>query len=155
MIYSLRPARPEDAPVLRALLPQLAEFDVPKNRQTNDLWQGDVRLMEKLLAGEADNSHVIVAADASDTPIGMAMYTIKPELLSGERSGHLEALVVHENHLRAGLGKRLIESVESDAAQHGATGLSLHVFSNNTRARSLYEACGFDEEIVRCYKSLA
>ena len=82
MIYSLRPARPEDAPVLRALLPRLAEFDVPKNRQTNDLWQGDVRLMEKLLAGEADNSHVIVAADASDTPIGMAMYTIKPEPVS-------------------------------------------------------------------------
>ena len=155
MHYSLRSAKPDDTPALRDLLPRLAGFDVPKCRQPDDLWQGDARLMEKVLSGGANNSHVIVAADASDTPVGMAMYTIKPELLSGECSGHLEALVVHENHLRAGLGKRLIESVETDAAQHGATGLSLHVFSNNTRARSLYEACGFDEEIVRCYKPLA
>lgn len=110
--------------------------------------------MNKALAGSARDSHVLVAADKSDKAVALAMYTIKPELLSGVTSAHLEALAVHPDHVRQGLAKKLIDTCSADAKQKGATCMSLHVFNNNTRARALYKACGFDEELIRCFKTL-
>ncbi len=52
------------------------------------------------------------------------------------------------------LGHRLLESIEQTMRDKGATGMSLHVFGNNHRARALYAKEGFDEEIVRCFKPL-
>ncbi len=136
------------------LLPMLADFEVPDGRNPRDLWFEDSELMKKVLAGNIDNTKILVAANTADNAIAIAMYTIKPELLSHLPSAHLEAIAVHPDHTRNGIAKKLIDACSNDARQHGATSMSLHVFSNNTRARSLYEQCGFDEEIIRCYKTL-
>jgi len=111
--------------------------------------------MQNALKGEADKSHVIVAECSNATLAGVAIYTLRSELLSGDPSAHLEVLVVHEKHTRQGLGKQLIDRTESEAAAKGATSLSLHVFNANERARALYKRCGFDEELLRCYKPIA
>ncbi len=154
MQYSIRSAKQTDLSALNLILPRLADFDVPEIRNPKDLWSGDAKLMEKALTGEADNTFVIVAADPDDVAVGVAMYTIKPELLSGDTSAHLEVLAVHEEHSRQGLGKKLIDATSADATGKGATCMSLHVFSNNARAREVYKATGFDEELIRCFKPL-
>jgi len=154
MTYTIRAASKSDEAALSDLMPRLADFDVPSVRNPKDLWFGDSQLMNKVLAGNAENSHVLVAADTDDKPVALAMYTIKPELLSGASSAHLEAIAVHSDHARQGLGKKLIDASSAEAKQKGATCMSLHVFGNNTRARALYEACGFDEELIRCFKTL-
>ena len=151
---TIRTATPEDENALLELLPRLADFDVPAVRDPKDLWFGDSLLMQKVLAGEADNSHVLVAADSDNKAIALAMYPIKPELLSSVSSAHLEALAVHPEHLRQGLAKKLIDVCATQSKQKGAECMSLHVFGNNTRARALYKICGFDEELIRCYKPL-
>ena len=79
---------------------------------------------------------------------------MRSELLSGEPSAHLEVLVVNPDARRQGIGKRLIEATETAAKALGATSLTLHVFANNKRARSLYQACEFKEELLRCYKPI-
>ena len=154
MQYSIRSAEQSDLSALNLILPRLADFDVPTCRTPEDLWSGDAKLMAKVLAGEADNTYVIVAADADNVAVGVAMYTIKPELLSGATSAHLEVLAVHEEHTRQGLGKKLIDATAAEATRKGATCMSLHVFANNARAREVYKATGFDEELIRCFKSL-
>lgn len=136
------------------LLPMLADFEVPDGRNPRDLWFEDSELMKKVLAGNNKNTKILVATNTVDDAIAIAMYTIKPELLSHSPSAHLEAIAVHPDHARNGIAKKLIDACSDGARQHGATCMSLHVFSNNTSARSLYEHCGFDEEIIRCYKTL-
>jgi len=154
MPYSIRPALSKDETALHALLPLLADFDVPQGRHPEDLWLGDAKMLVKALTGVAKDSHIIVAADDNDAPVGVSMYTLKPEMLSGNLSAHLEALAVDKNHMRQGLGKKLIDATCDAATALGATCMSLHVFSNNKRARALYQSCGFDEEVIRCYKPL-
>jgi len=155
MNYQFRNATQSDEEALMKMLPRLADFDVPAGRDSKDLWQGDAALMQKALKGETDKSFVIVAESSNATIAGVAIYTLRPELLSSEPSAHLEVLVVHEQHTRQGLGKQLIELTETDAATKGAKSLTLHVFGNNKRARALYEHCGFNEELLRCYKPIA
>lgn len=154
MEYSLRAASAEDLPTLRTLLPDLADFEVPGLRNPDDLWQGDAALLTKTINGEAPDTRAIVATYDQQTVVGLAMYTIKPELLSGATSTHLEALVVDQKHTRRGLAKRLINAVSTASVKEGAGSMSLHVFANNTRARALYKECGFDEELIRCYRPL-
>lgn len=154
MPYSIRQATHDDIKALVALLPRLADFEVPADRDPKDLWFGDSKLLEKAITGKAPDSHVLVAADADNTVVGVAMYTIKPELLSGASSAHLESLAVDAGHTRQGLGQKLIDATATAAVHKGATCMSLHVFSNNERARALYKASGFNEELIRCYKPI-
>jgi len=155
MDYIIRSATIDDEVALIEMLPRLADFEVPVNRDSKDLWQGDAALLQKALKGEADKSFVIVAECDNATIAGVAIYTLRPELLSNKPSAHLEVLVVHEKHTGQGLGKNLVDRTESEAAAKGATSLTLHVFNSNERARALYKRCGFDEELLRCYKPIA
>lgn len=154
MSYTIRTSLASDEEALMRLLPRLADFQVPEGRNPRDLWFEDSELMKKALAGKTQNTQVLVATDSSQNVIAIAMYTIKPELLSHSPSAHLEAIAVDPDHARQGIAKKLIDACSDGASKLGATCMSLHVFANNTRARSLYEHCGFDEEIIRCYKNL-
>lgn len=154
MPFPIRAATQRDEPALMQLLPRLADFEVPDGRNPKDLWFEDSELMKKALSGNAENTRVLVATDREDNAIGIAMFTLKPELLSHSPSAHLEAIAVEPAHARQGIAASLIDACTDAARQMGAGSMSLHVFSNNTKARGLYEHCGFDEEIIRCYKTL-
>ena len=47
-----------------------------------------------------------------------------------------------------GIGRRLVEQARREAAERGATKLTLRVLSPNDTARRVYEACGFTVEGV-------
>ena len=150
----IRPATPADAPAILALMPQLADFDIPSRRAPEQLWQGDAKLLRKVLAGGAPTSFVDVLVTASESVIGMVMLTLRPELLSGAPSAHLEAIVVHPDHRRRGLGKRLMAHSEARVQALGAASLTLHVFNRNERAKAMYVGEGYDLELVRAVKWL-
>lgn len=154
MNYTIRTAVLQDQPQALALLPELADFEVPANRNPDHLWQGDAKLLKQFFAGDTPNSEALVAVDQQGSLYGLAIYTLRPELLSGEPSAHLEVLVVGANARRMGLGQALINAAESAAAKRGATSMTLHVFGNNKRARGLYQSSGYAEELLRCYKPL-
>ena len=152
MPYTIRSATPQDETALSKLLPLLADFVVPNNRNPKDLWYGDYKLMKKSLAGKAENTSILLAADNMDNAIAIAMYTLKPDILSSATGAHLEAVAVHPDHTRQGIARDLIAACTDAAKQQGASFMSLNVFSNNVSARALYKACEFDEELIRCYK---
>ena len=153
MNYSIRPGMPSDLPEIKTLLPRLAAFDVPTYRVPEYLWHGDRDLIISWASGNRDDVHVAVAIH-DNTLVGVAALTLGKELLSHQPSAHLELLAISSCFEGAGIGSALMQEAESIAQAKGAQSISLHVFSNNTRARSLYERHGYNGELMRYFKPL-
>ena len=153
-MITIREGRREDGPALMDLLPGLADFPVPNERNPDDLWRGDAKMLGDHLAGVRDDTLLLVAADEHDRPLGLALVTLRPELLSGAPSAHLEAIVIGPGARGQGAGRRLLEAAEAAAAGRGARSISLNAFRRNERARMLYESAGYDGEIIRYMKAL-
>lgn len=153
-MITIRPARSEESAALADLMPGLADFPLPPDRNPDDLWRADAHLLARHLSGDADNVIVLVAADEEDRPLGLAMVSLGKELLSGAPSAHLEALVVGPDARGQGTGRKLLEAAETAASRRGARSMSLHVFRRNERARKLYDAMDYDSELIRCLKWL-
>lgn len=153
MGFSIRPARASDAASLRALMPRLADFDLPNGRDPDHLWRGDEKLLLAHLAGDAPDGFVLVA-ELDGELCGLAMVSLRPELLSGAPSAHLEALAVAKGAEGRGVATALLDHSEREAAERGARSMTLHVFGTNTRARALYARAGYDEELIRATKPL-
>ena len=153
---TFRSAEQADAPTLAHMLPQLADFDIPSNRQPEQLWASDLELLNAILAGQKPNSFIEVAVEPErpQAVLGLAMITLREELFSHEPSAHLEALVVNAEARGLGIGRKLLAHAEHCVGARGARTLTLHVFSNNHRARSLYDAFDFDSELIRAVKWL-
>lgn len=151
---TFRPATPTDEPSLLALLPYLADFSIPPQRHPQHLWQGDAAMAQAVLSGQADSSFIDVAEDSGNQIIGLIMVSLRAELLSCEPSAHLEAIVVAPQARGLGLGSKLMTHCEQRVRDLGARSLTLHVFARNQRARGLYAAQGFDEELLRAIKWL-
>ena len=150
----IRPAEPGDLAQAVALLPQLADFEVPERRNPNDLWEADAALLGKLLSDQEGVPNVFahVAVDGARTVQGLILVSMRDELMSHAPSAHLEAIVVAPSARGMGLGRRLLKHCEAEVKKRGAESLSLHVFANNKRASSLYVAEGFDLELIRATK---
>ena len=153
-INTYRPAEPNDYDALLKLLPQLADFNIPIRRFANNLWEGDAELLKSVLDKETLVTFADVAINSSNEISGLILVTMRAEMLSHQPSAHLEAIVVAPPARGQGLGRRLLQRTEDRVKDLGATTLTLHVFANNQRARSLYRSHGFDEEMLRCIKWL-
>jgi|GEM_PF-1856895 len=46
MHFTIRQATVDDTSALRPLFPRLTGFELPPRRQSDDLWQGDLALLE-------------------------------------------------------------------------------------------------------------
>ena len=153
---TFRSAEQADTQTLAHMLPQLADFDIPSNRQPEQLWASDLELLNAILAGQKPDSFIEVAVDPErpKAVLGLAMITLRAELFSHEPSAHLEALVVNADARGLGIGRKLLAHAEHCVRARGARTLTLHVFRNNHRARSLYDAFDFDSELIRAVKWL-
>jgi len=60
MQVTIREATLADLPQIKPLFPRLANFELPPNRNSDDLWQGDLELLERWEQGNAANSFVRV-----------------------------------------------------------------------------------------------
>jgi len=153
MNFTIRAGTSADAPEILALLPRLADFDLPQHRTPEHLWHGDRSMIEQWALG--DRPEVDIAVAVNDALIvGIAVISAKQEIFSGEPSVHLETLAVGTNSQGYGIGAALMRETETMASRRGAKSISLHVFSANTRARALYERHGYCGELMRYYKPL-
>ena len=56
---------------------------------------------------------------------------------------NIHDLAVLPGHRGQGVGRRLMDAIETEARRRGACKVTLEVLSGNATARTLYEACGF------------
>jgi ribosomal protein S18 acetylase RimI-like enzyme len=151
MKIAIRPAQPADLEGMVALLPRLAEFDVPPQRNPRHLWESDELLLRRWADGQAEQCVVHVAV-SDRTVVGLTLVSIGDEHLSHEPSAHLEAIAIASSVAGQGLGKRLLQNAETAARDLGALTMTLHVFAANTRARRLYDNNGYNGELHRYIK---
>ena len=64
-------------------------------------------------------------------------------------SWYVDALAVAEDARRRGVARALLADAEAIAREQGATGVSLDTGLENTPARSLYEASGYEQRDIR------
>lgn len=147
---------PHDGPDLIALLPRLGAFPRPQHRSRDSIHQGDERIIRRWIDGGEPDCAIVVARedDAHRTLMGFALMRMQPDAFNHAPSAHLEALAVAEGAEGKGVGSALIARAEQIAVNGGAKSMTLHVFTTNERAISLYERQGYSAEWVRYIKPL-
>jgi GNAT superfamily N-acetyltransferase len=91
-------------------------------------------------AAEGDERLTFVEEDDDGNLGGMAVGLFEP----AARVAHLVGMFVEPGRRRAGLGRGLVEAVESWARQVDATRIELEVNPEMVPAVRLYERCGFE-----------
>jgi ribosomal protein S18 acetylase RimI-like enzyme len=86
----------------------------------------------------------VMVADGAQ--VGQTWFTI--EQRDPGRVVFIYDIEVWEEHRRHGYGRLALAEVEGYAREHDCMGVMLHVFGNNTPARSLYRTAGFEETNV-------
>lgn len=157
MSFQVLDATSDDGADLIALLPRLGAFPRPEHRSRDSIHQGDEQVIRRWIeGGERDCAIVIARADdAHRTLLGFALIRMQPDAFNEAPSAHLEALAVAERAEGKGVGSALIVSAERLAAKGGARSMTLHVFTTNERAISLYERQGYSAEWIRFIKPLS
>lgn len=154
MQYEIRAATAADRDSMLALMPRLAEFEVPESRNPEDLWRDDAALLRKWIDGDAHDCFVHVAEENGGAIVGMTLVRLRPDALSHKPSSHLEAIAVSKVAEGKGVADALLSAAEEEAARQGALTMTLHVISTNTRARRFYERSGYDGEMIRYIKPI-
>ncbi len=134
----VREATAEDARALYALALELADAlgdQKPRPEATR------ARLLELL---EESRARVLVAED-EDGIVGAASLWIKPDLAHGDTVVEVPMLVVSESARRQGIGKLLVEKIQSVAATENAALIELVAARGNDTARAFYRSLGFIE----------
>lgn len=93
------------------------------------------------ILGSADD-YVLVAEDSSGELFGWIHGSLS-QLLESDYRVEIGGLVVDERYRRIGLGRRLVESVESWARECGAAELSVRCREERTEAHAFYESLSF------------
>jgi len=150
--WQIDPPQPAQRESILALLPRLADFDLPAGRNPRHLWEGDATLVREWFAGTAKNAHLLCACNAAGELGGIALFTLRPELLSDTPSAHLEALAVDQAFEGTGAASALMDACHEHAQRLGARSMTLHVFDNNQRALGLYQHKGYAPELHLCIK---
>jgi len=136
-----------------ALMPRLAEFDLPESRNPAHLWGDDAKLLRRWLDGK-EECLVHVAVSDEQQVLGFTLVRLRPEALSHEPSAHLEAIAIDKSAEGFGVAKLLLSTAEQSAREQGARSMTLHVFSTNKRAMKFYERNDYFGELIRYIKDI-
>jgi ribosomal-protein-alanine N-acetyltransferase len=79
----------------------------------------------------------VLVADAGEQVVGFAI------MYFGEEEAHLNLLAVRPDYQGAGVGRRLIEWLETSALVAGISVVYLEVRANNRGAQTFYEKLGY------------
>ena len=134
----VREATLEDAEAIYALAWDLADA-LGDHRPRREAVRA--RLGELL---EEPRARVLVA-EGEDGIVGAANLWIKPDLAHGDSVLEVPMLVVSENVRRRGVGKLLVEEIQSIAAAENVALIELVATRENDAARAFYRSLGFVE----------
>ena len=135
---TVRQATARDAEALHALAQELADALGDRRPRPEAV---RARLLELL---EEPRARVLVA-EMGGSVVGAASLWIKPDLAHGDTVVEVPMLVVSKNARRRGVGKLLVEGIQSVAAAENAALIELVATRENAPAREFYNSLGFVE----------
>jgi GNAT superfamily N-acetyltransferase len=129
-VIDVRPARPDDAPAVAALLGELGYPTTP------DLAR------ERLASLTGDENAVLLAVTAGDEALGLISLHRMPVLHGGGVVAYITALVTASSARGRGVGRALLESAERWARAAGCRRLTVTSAERRSDAHAFYVACG-------------
>ncbi len=155
MTILIRPYTSTDRAFILALAPRFSEFELPAWRTHAEIDSATLRYLQKTLDQQPPESVIFVAEAEQTGPAGFIHLQIQTDYFTNETNGYISDLAVAPAFEGQGIARRLLQTAEDWAREHGFPRLSLYVFEGNTRARQLYAQCGFAPEITRYVKPLS
>jgi ribosomal protein S18 acetylase RimI-like enzyme len=149
----IRPAREADAPAMgRAMVDTY--LAAHQGQMPAEAWakraeewtpevsaRGWARTLREIASDERAQDCIYVAVDEGGELVGLAIGgPANAEELP--QTGAVYALYVSTRHQGQGLGRRLVQAVAADLAEHGMTALQIGCLAANAPARRFYEAIG-------------
>ena len=106
--------------------------------------EAEVRASVERIMGGDDGEYLLGAVDGA--PVGVCQLRFRWSVWKSAEDCWLEDLFVREEARRSGLGRALVEAALERARERGCKRIELDVNEDNSAARALYEACGFQTE---------
>ena len=144
MAIKIRTATPGDASQLAVLLKEIGWFELFKSEPLEGTSQRVKSHIEQCLA---DNSHSLFVAEAAERSIvGYGSAHWLPYLFMRGPEGFVSELFVRESARGQGVGKQLLEAIETEARARGCVRLSLiNLRSRESYQRQFYIKAGWEE----------
>ena len=136
MNLSLDPATPDDVPVIRSLIAELAEFE----RLSHEAVGTDADLRASLFGPRPYAETVLARVDGE--VVGFALFFHNFSTFLCRHGLYLEDLYIRPAYRGRGVGGRLLRHIARLAAQRGCGRLDWSVLNWNRRAISFYESMG-------------
>ena len=136
MSLTLRPVRPGEAPLVLALIRELAEYE--RLAPQVEASEADI---EAALFGESPNTFADIA-EWSGEPIGFALWFLNFSSFRGRNGLYLEDLYVRPAFRGRGIGKAMLAHLARKCVDNGYARLEWAVLDWNAPAIGFYESHG-------------
>lgn len=136
-IVRIRNARPEDLPVVLALIHELAAHS-----GAPDAVEVTVQELREHLFSASPAVFAHVAETADGEVVAFALWYLSFSTWTGRHGIHLEDLYVRPSHRGAGLGTRLMAELAEVCRERGLRRLEWWVHEENAGAAAFYRALG-------------
>ena len=132
----IRPAAPEDVPLLLAMIRELAEYE-----QLADQVRATEALLHRALFGDPPAAEALIARQDGE-PIGYALYFSTFSTFLAIQGVWLEDVFVRPEHRKAGAGRALLASVAARLRERGGERMEWSALDWNELALGFYRGLG-------------
>jgi len=137
-LVDIRPARPEDVPVVLRLVRELAEYE----KALDEVEMTEAQLADALFPEEATPALFAHVAEVDGAVVGMAVWVLSFSTWTGTHGIWLEDLYVSPRHRGLGLGQELLRTLAGVCVERGYHRLEWWVLDWNTPSIGFYESIG-------------
>lgn len=149
----IRRVRKSDTEFIMRLLPSLADPELPHWRDPKVMLDIDKKILKaEIEEGNKDNA--IYIAEEGDQQLGFIFLEVGTDYYHPEPHGHIADIIVSPDARGKGIGKMLMSKAEEWTKENGYSLLTLNVFNDNDKARSLYSSLGFKPDMTKYGKTL-
>ncbi|GAB2589791.1 GNAT family N-acetyltransferase [Dyella jejuensis] len=149
--FLIRLAEDDDDFIL-GLVPRFVDFLLPAWRKRHECIEGIRKDLSRHLDEQPANSYVFVAENEDGERAGFIHLQKTQDYFTGRTNCHISDIAVAPRHETQGVGKALMAHAEAWAREHQCQLITLAVFPGNERARALYEAAGYQVDLLRLAK---
>ncbi|MBE0672002.1 MAG: GNAT family N-acetyltransferase [Anaerolineales bacterium] len=154
MDIRIRSFNPSDVDFIESLVSRFSEFSLPEWRQKEEIDGANLTSLKKAMEFPEPDSVIYIAEDETGKRAGFIHLQLQLDYFNGKKVCYISDLAVDAAFERHGIGRILLKKAEEWAYTQHCQMISLYVFSNNSRARRVYEKLGFHEEVIKYLKPL-